>query len=188
MPKDDDDLRLLEHCLRGAPGAWEDFVARFTPLVDWVVRRTIARAGPAPDRARVEDLRQEAFLALCRDDSLRLRRFQPSRGRLAAWVGMIARETVLRHLSKTTSHESTLLHPETIPAPPAPDGKADRLCEALEDLPPREALCLRLLLEQDLPGARVATILGVSRGRVYQIREAALARLREALRKSGDSP
>lgn len=157
-----DDLEALQACLTGDR---EGFARHFTPLVSGIVRDP--------------DLAQEVFLALFEDDCRKLRQFDPARGSPASWIGLIARQTA----TKRRIRPSLPLPPEP-EAPPPPDTRP--LGEALHALPPKEALCLLLLFDQGLSGAEAASVLGVNRATVYEIRERALSRIRERLRKSGD--
>lgn len=140
------------------------------------------------DTARQEELRQEVFLALFEADARRLRQFDPSRGRLASWIALIARQTVLRHLERRKPPAPGEGIPDPADPSPGPDEAAalseerSRLRRALEGLPDREALCLALMVEQALPPDEVARALGVGRRTVYEIRDRALERLRTALK------
>ena len=62
----------LEELLRGAKGAWEAFVRRYAGLIVAAVR------GIAREAGEVEDLTQEVFLRLCKDDFRLLRSFDPT--------------------------------------------------------------------------------------------------------------
>ena len=59
---------MVHQCLRrGDAQDWEELVGRVQPVVAGVAARSAARWGEA-NRAQVEDLTQDAFLKLCRDD------------------------------------------------------------------------------------------------------------------------
>ncbi len=55
------------------------------------------------------------------------------------------------------------------------------LIDAIEALPERERLLLSLLFEQDLNQREISAVMGVTEGRVSQIRSQAIARIRAAL-------
>ena len=72
----DIDRRLLNRCVEGAPGAWEDFVDRFIALITHVVSTTAElRLGHVPDQTR-DDVVAEVFLKLVDKDFAILRRFR----------------------------------------------------------------------------------------------------------------
>jgi RNA polymerase sigma-70 factor (ECF subfamily) len=67
---------VLNACLEsGSNAAWTEFVRRFQPLVASVILRT-ARRYREPRPELVDDLVQETFLRLCRDDCKVLRQFE----------------------------------------------------------------------------------------------------------------
>jgi len=67
---------LLSACLEdNAEAAWREFVAQFQPLIAAVILRTVRRYGRT-DYGLVDDLVQETFLRLCRNDGRALRQFQ----------------------------------------------------------------------------------------------------------------
>lgn len=169
MPDPDD--ALIETFLAGRR---EPFVRRFRPLIAWVVRRAAGEAR--------EDLVQEAFVALLEGDGRRLRQYRPGMGcRAASWVGLVARQTALKALERERGRrEVRLVRAEAIEAPePGPD--TEPLRRALDALPDREALCLRLLVQQGMGAPDVARVLGVERQTVYAIRDRAMERLRGLL-------
>jgi RNA polymerase sigma-70 factor (ECF subfamily) len=66
---------LIAVCLEtGSESAWLQLVNRFQPLIASVILRIVRRYGH-PNYSIVDDLVQETFLRLCRDDSKSLRQF-----------------------------------------------------------------------------------------------------------------
>lgn len=61
------------------------------------------------------------------------------------------------------------------------DGLRGALVSAIKNLPEREQLLLSLQFEQDLNQKEIAAVLGVTEGRVSQLRSQAVARIRSAL-------
>ena len=67
---------LIASCLGdGAEVAWGQFVSRFQPLIASVILRTFRRYGHV-DLGLVDDLVQETFLRLCKNEGRALRQFQ----------------------------------------------------------------------------------------------------------------
>ena len=77
----------LDALARGDKGAWEAFVRRYAGLVAAAVR------GVAREAAEIEDLAQEVFLRLCKDDFRLLRSYDPARAGLSTWITIVARST-----------------------------------------------------------------------------------------------
>jgi RNA polymerase sigma-70 factor, ECF subfamily len=67
---------LIESCLGvDSASAWREFVARFQPVIASVILRTIKRYGES-NSSLADDLVQETFLRLCRDNCKALRQFE----------------------------------------------------------------------------------------------------------------
>ena len=70
------DTELIASCLEAdSASAWREFVARFQPLIASVILRTIRRYGES-NSSLADDLVQETFLRLCKDDCKALRQFE----------------------------------------------------------------------------------------------------------------
>jgi RNA polymerase sigma-70 factor (ECF subfamily) len=68
--------QLLDECLRAnTEDAWTEFIRRLHPLVSGVIVKTAQRYLDLPF-STVEDLVQETYLRLCRDNRRPLREFQ----------------------------------------------------------------------------------------------------------------
>jgi RNA polymerase sigma-70 factor, ECF subfamily len=67
---------LIALCLEvDSASAWREFVARFQPLIASVILRTIRRYGES-NSSVADDLVQETFLRLCKDNCKALRQFE----------------------------------------------------------------------------------------------------------------
>ena len=70
-------VEIVQACLQtGDEGAWKDFVQRFQPLIASSVAR-VTRRYNAPNPALIDDLVQETYLRLCKDNCRLLREFVP---------------------------------------------------------------------------------------------------------------
>lgn len=186
MAQGEDDLRLLQDCLGDKPGAWEAFVARFTPYLAEACRRWLARcrrpAGPSQEQ-EVDDLLQEVFLVLLEDDRRALRSYQ-GRASLGAYLGAVVAHRVLKAgglpASRPLDPEAFLKEDIAAISGGTPgDERLPRLREALARLPPRDRLALTL--QND--GASLVEIgqtLGISPNAAAQ----ALSRARDRLRRA----
>jgi DNA-directed RNA polymerase specialized sigma24 family protein len=162
----------LEALARGEKGAWEAFVRRYAGLVVAAVRG-IAREG-----TEVEDLVQEVFLRLCRDDFRLLRSYDPARAQLSTWVTIIARSTARDAMRR---HRPVVVPIEAIPegrlaVDPVEPVRPLKLPEAL--LSPRQREILTMLYDREMEVAEVATALGIDPQTVRSAHHKAMVKLR----------
>jgi RNA polymerase sigma factor (sigma-70 family) len=163
------DLQALS---RGDKSAWDGFVRRYAGLVVAAVR------GVAQEGGEVEDLVQEVFLRLCKDEFRLLKTYDPSRAGLSTWLTIVARSTARdalrrRRLAVTPidAVPEALLATETAPA------EKLKLPEGL--LSPRQKLVLSMLYDQDMEVAEIAATLGVDPQTVRSTHHKAMLKLRD---------
>ena len=162
----------LEALARGEKGAWEAFVRRYAGLVVAAVR------GIAREATEVEDLVQEVFLRLCRDDFRLLRSYDPARAQLSTWVTIIARSTARDALRR---HRPVVVPIEAVPegrlaVDPVEPVRPLKLPEAL--LSPRQREILTMLYDREMEVEEVATALGIDRQTVRSAHHKAMVKLR----------
>lgn len=156
----------------GEKGAWEAFARRYAGLVAAAVR-AIAR-----DPAEVEDLTQEVFLRLCRNDFRLLRSYDPARAGLSTWLTIVARSTARDALRR---HRPLAVPLETVPesllavAPVEPAQKL-KLPQAL--LSPRQREIMTMLYDREMEVAEIAKILGIDPQTVRSAHHKAMIKLR----------
>ena len=162
----------LNGLLRGEKGAWEGFVRRYAGLVVAAVR------GVAREAAEVEDLAQEVFLRLCKDDFRLLRSYDPARAGLSTWITIVARSTARDALRR--------YRPISVPIDAVPEGRLAidpvepvrklKLPEAL--LSPRQREILTMLYDREMEVAEVALALGIDPQTVRSAHHKAMVKLR----------
>lgn len=167
-----------EPLTRGDESAWRTFLDRYLPAVRASVARTLGEA----DSGSVEDVVQDVFLRLCRENYRLLRRFDPSRSPEGAWLVMVARGVAIEHRRR---RRSVSLSPEAARGLPS-SAPASR--EPIE-IPPgllsgRETLVLRLLFDEELDVPEVARVLGISPQTVRSTKHNAIKTLRKHLESS----
>jgi RNA polymerase sigma factor (sigma-70 family) len=165
----DGDLAAL---LRGEKEAWEAFVRRYAGLVVAAVR------GIAREVAEVEDLSQEVFLRLCKDDFRLLRSYDPSRAGLSTWITIVARSTARDAMRRR--------RPVSVPIEAVPEGRLAidpvepvrklKLPEAL--LSPRQKEILTMLYDREMEVAEIAAMLGIDPQTVRSAHHKAMLKLR----------
>jgi RNA polymerase sigma factor (sigma-70 family) len=179
-PLDHFDVTRLHHA---DAAAWREFVRAAAPRLRAIISRTLAPAGRAAD---VPDVLQDLFARLCRDDFRLLRTFDPKRGRLPAWLGVLTARTAVDHLRKIrVAPESIESLPESADLLKVPPTFADETSLALPSdlISPQQELILRLTYEDDLEVPEIAALLRTQPQTVRSQRHKALERLRAFLAK-----
>jgi RNA polymerase sigma factor (sigma-70 family) len=166
----------LDALARGDKGAWEAFVRRYAGLVAAAVR------GVAREAAEVEDLAQEVFLRLCKDDFRLLRSYDPARAGLSTWITIVARSTARDAMRR--------YRPVLTPIDAVPEGRLAvdpvepiqklKLPDAL--LSPRQREILTMLYDREMEVAEIAATLGIDPQTVRSAHHKAMVKLRAHFR------
>jgi RNA polymerase sigma factor (sigma-70 family) len=162
----------LDALARGDKGAWEAFVRRYAGLVAAAVR------GVAREATEVEDLAQEVFLRLCKDDFRLLRSYDPARAGLSTWITIVARSTARDAMRR---HRPVLVHIDAVPEgrlaiDPVEPAQKLKLPEAL--LSPRQREILTMLYDREMEVAEIANALGIDPQTVRSAHHKAMVKLR----------
>lgn len=181
---------LLTGCLKGEKAAWDAFVLQYSSLVYHTIRKTLSLYHAEARQQVIEDLFQEFFLSILKDDLKKLRQFRGDRGcSLVSWLRVVAGRLTIDHLR--TRGLSTAEVPESLesnePDPPAALINREEeklLSEAVQTLSPRERLFIELSYRRGLPPEGIAAILKVSVSAVYTQKSRIIAKLREILRNT----
>ena len=86
------DLRTL---VTGNKRAWDSFVTAAAPLINAVVRRTLASYRLSEED--VMDAAQDVFVRLCANDYRLLKTYDPARAGLSTWLAVVARSAAVDH-------------------------------------------------------------------------------------------
>ena len=164
--------------MRGEKAAWDAFVRRYGGLIVAAVR------GVAMAPAEVEDLTQEVFLRLCKDDFRLLRSYDPARASLSTWLTIVARSTARDGLRRRRA--------EAVPIEAVPEAQLAidpvepvqrlKLPEAL--LSPRQREILAMLYDRDMDVAEIAQALGIDPQTVRSGHHKAMVKLRAHFRSN----
>ncbi len=170
----------LGRLLDGDKAAWDAFVRRYAGLIVAAVR------GVATGGSDVDDLTQEVFVRLCKDDFRLLRTYDPARAGLSTWITIVARSTARDALRRR--------RPEAVPIDAVPEAQLAidpvepvpklKLPEAL--LSPRQREILTMLYDRDMDVAEVAQRLGIDPQTVRSAHHKAMIKLRAHFRARVD--
>ncbi len=166
---DNIDLAAL---IRGSKAQWDAFVRRYTGLILSAVRSQARETGD------IEDLAQEVFVRLCKDDYRLLKTYDATRAGLSTWLTIVARSTardvMRRRQPQTTPYEAV---PESVLAVTAEPTERIKLPDGL--LSPRQKLVLTMLYDRDMEVAEAAAVLKVDPQTIRSTHHKAMLKLRE---------
>ena len=145
---------------------------RYAGLVAAAVR------GVAREPAEIEDLAQEVFVRLCKDNFRLLRSYDPARAGLSTWITIVARSTARDAMRR---HRPVLTPLEAVPEsrlavdPVEPTQKL-KLPEAL--LSPRQREILAMLYDREMDVSEIGKALGIDPQTVRSAHHKAMVKLR----------
>ena len=163
---------LPKDLFNGDGAAWEGFVRRYGGLILAAVR------GVAPAHRDVEDLAQEVFVRLCKDNFRLLRSYDPARAAMSTWLTIVARSTARDALRRRRAESVPL---EAVPevqlaVDPVEPVRKLKLPEAL--LSPRQRQILAMLYDQEMEVSEIARALGIDPQTVRSAHHKAMRKLR----------
>jgi RNA polymerase sigma-70 factor (ECF subfamily) len=162
----------LADLLAGKKAAWDSFVARFAGLIISAVRRVLG-----PDGQDVEDIAQDVFVRLCKDDFRLLRQYDPTRAALSTWLTIVARsvahDAIRRRRAQTVPIDDA---PEAAVAVEPTITEKIKIPEGL--LSPRQQLVLTMLYERDMEVVEIAAALDIDAQTVRSTHHKAMLKLR----------
>ena len=170
----DEGEALVQRLTSGESAAWQRFVALYARVVYAAVHRRLVTAGRMDE---VEDVAQEVFLKLCRDDFKLLRSYDRKRAKLTTWLTVIATTTSIDHLRRRKL--------ATTPIDKVPEvalSVEPRFVEKVEIpenlLSARQALIIELLYRREMEVFEVAQLLNIEPQTVRSTHHKALEKLR----------
>ena len=163
---------LSDALLNGNSAAWNGFVRRYGGLIVAAVRGIALMPGD------IEDLTQEVFVRLCKDDFRLLRTYDPARAALSTWLTIVARST-----ARDAQRRRRL---DSVPIEAVPEAQLAvdfvepvrklKLPEAL--LSPRQREILAMLYDRDMEVAEIGRALGIDPQTVRSAHHKAMIKLR----------
>ena len=139
--------------------------------------RTLVRYRGHARTGDVEEVIQNVYLKLLKNDRALLRRYDPDRASLTTWIGLITRSVTIDYLRR---QKNTLpLNEETVVDTAASEHPLDTTIDLPRGLlSGRQALVLRLLFDREMEPVEVAEFLGVDVQTVRSTKHKAIAKLR----------
>ncbi len=180
--------KVLTNCLRGQKWAWDAFVQRYAPVIMAAIHRILSARGPTTNQQIAEDICQDVFVRLIKNDFRLLRSYDPTRASLSTWLTIISRSSAIDFLRRRQLPTVPLDQAPVIASPtkaPEPSSVAERLPVGL--LSPRQKLILKLIFDRQMDTAAIAKLLGISAQTVRSTKNKAIDRLRKHFNKHPNS-
>jgi RNA polymerase sigma factor (sigma-70 family) len=156
----------------GDKPAWDGFVRRYARLV-LAACRDVAR-----EIAEAEDLAQEVFMRLCKDDYRLLKTYDATRASLSTWLTIVARSTARDAIRRRRLASIPIDDAPEAELAVAPVEPADKLLYPAELLSPRQKEVLSMMYDREMDVAEIAVALGVDAKTVRSMHHKAMLKLR----------
>jgi RNA polymerase sigma-70 factor (ECF subfamily) len=189
VPLRDIDRKLVDRCLRKEPGAWNDFVDRYTGLIYHVIQHVAYARSRLLSSEDVEDIAAEVLLKIVDNDYAVLKKFKGISS-LPTYLTVIARRTcvkelIKRHREEELSHTSAhrAFTDDGISGEVEAILSAEEVGRMLDDLSDREAEVIRLYHLKFLNYRQIGKQLGLPENSIGPILAKARSKLRQAAEK-----
>lgn len=186
-----EERQIIDRCIRGEARAWEVLVREFGPAVHDAARFALRRVLGSAHDDDVENVYQGVLLGLCDKDAHRLRLFQ-GRSSFKTWLTSVTVRFSLNYI-RTEKRKGSLKYLSLdeavadLPERDLPTEDSDdreRLHHALDKIPPRERLILKLFYFDGLSYKSIAELLRIPMNSVSPL----LIRAKESLRRHSEIP
>jgi RNA polymerase sigma-70 factor (ECF subfamily) len=96
-----DDLEFLQTCLKGDQQAWAEFILRYSRLIYNYIHSVLAVKGRSISTEQVEDVFQEIFQSLIKNNYKKLATYRAKNGcSLASWLRQVTINFTIDYLRK----------------------------------------------------------------------------------------
>ena len=195
-----DDLQFVQGCLKGNKQSWSEFISRYSRLIYNYIYSTLAVKGCNISVDQAEDLFQDIFHALIKDNYKKLSTYKAKNGcSLASWLRQVTINFTIDYLRTLKSLSSI----------DAPDEEGFSFADTLQDLSVSaaeflkdkdrrktleecisllesgEQYFLELLLNQELTLDQIKDYFKINRGAVDMRKARVLKKLQDCFKKKG---
>ncbi|MDO8489724.1 MAG: sigma-70 family RNA polymerase sigma factor [Candidatus Omnitrophota bacterium] len=195
-----DDLKYVQGCLKGNKQSWSEFISRYSHLIYNYIYSVLSVKGQNASAEQVEDIFQEIFCSLIKDNYKKLSTYKAKNGcSLASWLRQVTINFTIDYLRKLKPVVSLDAQNE--------DGFS--LGDATEDLSPgaieflndkdrrrtlqecisllefEEQFFLELLLNQELSLEEIRDCFKINRGAVDMRKSRIFQKLQDCFKKKG---
>ena len=195
-----DDLKFVQGCLKGNKQSWSEFILRYSRLIYNYIHSVLSVKGRSISSEQIEDIFQEIFQALIKDNYRKLSTYQGKNDcSLASWLRQVTINFTIDYLRKLkpsvsldSEDEDGFTLGDTLKdlSPGAIEFLNDQdrrksLRECIRLLESDEQYFLELLLNQELSLEEIKEHLKINRGAVDMRKGRILQKLRDCFKKNG---
>jgi RNA polymerase sigma-70 factor (ECF subfamily) len=197
-----DEQEFIQRCLKQEKGAWDEFVDRYSRLIYNYIYSVFKIKGVNPSSDTVNDLFQEVFLSLIKDNFHKLRQFKgKNNASLASWLRIITINLCLDYLKKEKKSKLSLdedfgdeggslkdiLADEGILADQllANQERLQYLSECIDSLSSQDKYFLEMHIHRGIKLRDLQLTLGVSRSAVDMQKSRLIQKLRDCFKDKG---
>ena len=192
-----DNANLIDGCIKRDLAAWFGFVKKYSPLISISIETRLKRYDISVSRQDIDDIRQNILTSIWKDRKLE---GVKNRADLRPWLAIVsgnaAAEYVRKKFRKEPRKTISIFEKigerelvEFIPSKAADPGAETRkaelsqkMDEAIESLPPKEKLIIKLNILYDKKYDEISEIMNLPKGTVSSYIKRAKDKLREALK------
>ena len=172
---------LISRCLQSDKSGWVDFVGTYAGLILSTVRRVLRTRG-AEGQELAEDVVQDVFLRLIRDDFHLLRSYDGGRASLRTWLTIVARSMAIDVLRRKRLPTVRLedAAPVTAAAEPEPSIEHEQAISIGPGvLTERQRQVVHLLFDREMSPEAASELLDISVQTVRSTKHKAINKLRQ---------
>jgi len=192
------DLHLVESCIKKDLAAWSILIKKYSGLVYISIENRLKKYGIDVSSHDIEDIKQNIFSDIWKNGKLS---HITNRGDISYWIAILSGNAAVEHFrskgarrmrntvplyNKIDDEELNEIFPSGIPGPNDELARAEteeRIERAMESLPAREKLMIKLHLIHDKKYHEIAEFLGVPKGTVSSYIKRAKEKLKEVLKE-----
>lgn len=192
------DLEFVRKCVKGDKPAWDEFIDRYSRLIYNYIHSVVKIKGShSINQENINDLFQEIFLSLVKDNFKKLRTFKARNGcSLASWLRQVTVNFAIdymRRFKATVSideedddgfnlAEMLVSGSRAVPDTLNQEERLAHLKDCIEKLDTEDKYFLELYLNRELPLEELRAHLKVSRGAIDMRKSRLVQRLRDCFK------
>ena len=195
-----DDLKFVQGCLKRNKQSWSEFIIRYSPLIYNYIYSVLTVKGRSISTEQVEDIFQEIFHALIKDNYKKLSTYRARNGcSLASWLRQVTVNFTIDYLRRLkplvsidaeTKEGFSLKDTLADLSPEAGDflsrqDKLKTLYECIDLLDSGEQYFMELFLGQGLNLEQIKEHLKLNRGAVDMRKSRIFQKLQECFKRKG---